>query len=273
MSTQLPAVYLETDNTEARIPIAIVVDTSSSMFDPEILGNRPALLDKFLDDLPEFIGQLKDNDDICDSITLNFIASGSSASPVNWQTIGASWREKIGDFRFADTGWSDLEVFDLPDAISKIHKVKGGRTPLGLCLLDLFERFSQFADEAENRGIAYYAPWVLIISDGYPTDITEDFPGLQEVVERRVQRAIDDHHYQIVTVGVGDIGPNELASLGIFSPATEPVKMQDLNFNKLFKRITDLLEKVKQSDISDPDDAPPPRALSNSVNSDWWTDD
>jgi uncharacterized protein YegL len=109
------------------------------------------------------------------------------------------------------------------------------------------------ARKAQYRanGIAYYRPWVFLITDGAPQGEPE------EVVERAAQRVRDDEAAKRVAffaVGVENADMGRLAALSVRTP----VKLIGLNFVEMFVWLSASMQKVSQSQMDEQVALPPP---------------
>jgi uncharacterized protein YegL len=114
--------------------------------------------------------------------------------------------------------------------------------------LDLIqERKAQY----RANGIAYYRPWVFLITDGAPQGEPE------EVVERAAQRVRDDEAAKRVAffaVGVENADMGRLAAISVRAP----VKLVGLNFVEMFVWLSASMQKVSQSQMDEQVALPPP---------------
>ncbi|OAI41461.1 hypothetical protein AYO40_03120 [Planctomycetaceae bacterium SCGC AG-212-D15] len=111
-----------------------------------------------------------------------------------------------------------------------------GDTPLGTAVnmgLDLLERRKH---TYRSNGIAYYRPWIFLITDGAPTD--EWNSGAI-----RVKKGEDKKEFAFFTVGVEGANYDVLAQLCL----RQPLKLKELRFRDLFKWLSSSLKSVSRS--------------------------
>jgi uncharacterized protein YegL len=126
-----------------------------------------------------------------------------------------------------------------------------GMTHIGAAIhraLDLLQaRKSQY----RNNGIAYYRPWVFLITDGAPQ-------GEEEmVVQAAAQRVVEEEQNKRVAffaVGVGDADMGRLAQISVRTP----VKLNGLNFVEMFVWLSASMQRVSQSQVDEQVALPPP---------------
>ena len=195
------------DNPSPRCPVALVLDTSGSMDGEPIQAlNAGAQL---------FIEEVKDHDLARWSVDLAVYTAGGQAQCLQ-EFIGI---EQIG-------------------GIAPLHA--SGQTPLGtavgMALNDLEARKQAYRD----NGVPYYQPWLVIISDGSPTDSWQDAAQrARQLAEKR----------KLVSLPVGVDGA-DLRILSQFSnkPA---VALQGLKFAEFFQWLSASMARVSASTSSD----------------------
>lgn len=126
-----------------------------------------------------------------------------------------------------------------------------GMTHMGAAIhksLDLLQ-----ARKAQYRanGIAYYRPWVFMVTDGAPQGEPE------AVVEQAAQRLREDEAAKRVAffaVGVEGADMGRLQSIAVRTP----VKLIGLNFVEMFVWLSASMQKVSQSQMDEQVALPPP---------------
>lgn len=116
-----------------------------------------------------------------------------------------------------------------------------GATPLGggvNLALDLLEARKK---EYSQAGIDYYQPWLVLMTDGQPTDGAE---VVQAAVERTVCLA-DAKKLTLFPIGIGPGA--DMAVLARFSPKRTPLRLQGLNFKAFFEWLSKSVSRVSQS--------------------------
>jgi uncharacterized protein YegL len=195
------------DNPSPRCPVALVLDTSASMTgDP---------IDQLNAGINLFVEELKRDDLARWSVELAVFTCGGSAQCIqNYIAVNEV------------AGFAPLYA--------------SGTTPLGeACRLALssLEARKQAYREA---GVPYYQPWLVIISDGAPTDEWVDVA--QRTRNQSAQR-------KLVSLPIGVQG----ADLGILSSfSSKPaVALQGLKFREFFQWLSASMSRVSASTSSD----------------------
>ena len=127
--------------------------------------------------------------------------------------------------------WStDFEAFDL---------TTGGATPLGkgLCLaLGLVE---DAKSSLKANGISYTRPWIIVVSDGAPTDNTEQW----NLAVKECLGAEKNKKVEIFSIGVEGA---DLNKLGQFS-TKPPLMLSGMKFEELFVWLSSSLSAASRS--------------------------
>ncbi|MCS6776764.1 MAG: VWA domain-containing protein [Chloroherpetonaceae bacterium] len=126
-----------------------------------------------------------------------------------------------------------------------------GMTHMGAAIhkaLDLVQ-----ARKAQYRasGIAYYRPWVFLITDGAPQGEPE---GVVEDAARRIAEDEANKHVAFFAVGVENADMEKLATIS----TRAPVRLKGLNFVEMFVWLSASMQRVSQSQVGDQVALPPP---------------
>jgi uncharacterized protein YegL len=114
----------------------------------------------------------------------------------------------------------------------------GGGTPLGAAVglaLDMLEARKK---EYSSTGIDYYQPWLVLMTDGQPTD---DISGAAS----RTVSLIENRKLTIFPIGIGPQA--DMSVLAQFSPKRSPLRLKGLNFREFFEWLSKSVSRVSQS--------------------------
>lgn len=191
------------DNPSPRCPCLLVVDTSGSMSGEPIRQLNQGV--------QEFISALQADEVAACSVEVAILAAGGNV-------------EEILPFTTA----LDLDYVSTFTA--------QGLTPLGTAVEKGLSMLEERKAEYQRNGIAYYQPWLVMISDGAPTDNWTNAAS-------HARSLSDNRKLVSLVVGVNDA---DMDTLGQFSnrPA---VKLDGLKFSQFFQWLSASMSRVSAS--------------------------
>ncbi len=204
------------ENAEPRCPCLLLLDTSTSM------RGRP--IAELNEGLQTFKSQLMADEMATQRVEVGIVTFG----PVRVHT----------PFQTADT-------FAAPTLQAN------GDTPLGAAIdqgLDLLDARKRAYKEA---GIAYYRPWVFLVTDGAPTDAWAQ-------TAKRVREGDNAARKSFSFFAVGVEGADMATLTQICAVERPPLKLQGLNFRELFTWLSSSLGGVAKSQPGQLVALPPP---------------
>lgn len=191
------------DNPTPRVPICLALDVSGSMSgDP--LNEMAKGVEMFFDAIRE--------DEIAKySAEISIVTFGGIArKALDFYSID---RQEVPSF-YAD-----------------------GATPMGEAVnlaLDLLEHRK---NEYKNAGVDYYQPWLVIMTDGEPTD---NISGAAS----RLSEMVASKKISIFPIAIGNTNIDKLSKL---SPTRPPLRLNGLNFKEFFMWLSKSVSRVSQS--------------------------
>ncbi len=191
------------DNPSPRCPCLVVIDTSASMY-----GSPIAQLNS---GLQQFIAELNADEVAACSVELAVLTAGNSVRQALPFTT-AMHLESCAPFSAS------------------------GCTPLGEAVTRGLDMLEQRKAEYRQNGVAYYQPWLVVISDGGPTD---DW----QAAAQRARSMAEQRKLVSLMVGVNDAN---MQVLGQFSnrPA---LKLDGLKFAEFFQWLSASMSRVSAS--------------------------
>jgi uncharacterized protein YegL len=202
-------------NPEPRCPVALVVDTSGSM------DGQP--IRELNQGLAEFKSAVQSDHLAALRVEVALITFGGRVTLAQ--------------------PFATVDRFDVPTLVAD------GDTPMGQAVRLALETIRQRKQEYKQFGIDYYRPWLLLISDGEPTD-----SGWEHAADEAC-REEDRKGVSIFPIGVE--GAN-LSKLARFSKVRQPLKLKGLAFKELFLWLSKSITIVSQSRLGEDVNLPPP---------------
>ena len=194
------------DNPESRCPVVILVDTSGSM--------EGAPIDALNQGIQKFKTEVQQDVLAAKRLEISLVSFNSSVT--------------------VEQDFVTIDAFNPPNLSSS------GRTAMGQGILKAFELIEARKAEYKNHGIAYYRPWIFLITDGAPSDDTS-------AAEQRIKDAEAAKRVAFFAVGVEGADMARLAKISV----RPPVKLDGLNFAAMFVWLSRSLQAVAASQPGD----------------------
>ena len=205
------------ENPEPRCPCVLLLDTSRSM-----RGSAIEALNEGLRTFKEHLLQ--------DALALR--------------------RVEIAAIAF-DSTVRTVQDFVLVDQFTPPTLTAQGLTCMGTAIHQALDMLQTRKEQYRANGVAYYRPWMFMITDGEPQGEPDD------IVEQAAQRIKEDEAQKRVAffaVGVENANMQRLAQIA----ERTPMKLKGLNFVDLFVWLSASMQAVAQSRPDEQLALPPP---------------
>jgi uncharacterized protein YegL len=125
-----------------------------------------------------------------------------------------------------------------------------GHTPLAEAVLAALQALDQQKTVYKNAGIEYFRPWLVVMTDGAPTDDHDTIQAaLSSLAEIQRRKAVT-----VFPIGIGEDA--DMVFLGQLSTERDPVRLKDLDaFTVFFKWLSASMTSVSNSSTHGSDDA------------------
>lgn len=197
------------ENPTPRVPVSLCLDTSGSMSGEKIR--------ELVRGVQLFYDAVRDDDDAHDSCEISIVEFNSSAALIH-------------DF-------ASIERLSNIESLSA-----GGTTAMGHGVnlaLDTLENRKQMYS---NNGVLYYQPWLVLMTDGHPTD------DIDSAVDR-VAKMVNERKLTVFPIGIGSDA--DMDALARFSPNRPPLRLDGLKFKEFFEWLSKSVARVSRSTPGD----------------------
>lgn len=123
-----------------------------------------------------------------------------------------------------------------------------GTTATGQAIKAAIDLIDSRKQDYANDAIPYYLPWILLITDGLPTDHWGTSAKL-------VHKLVAQKKVKFFTVGVGGVDLDILSQIA--PPDTPPLMLQELRFTLLFQWVSSSGSNISRSSIGEQVTLPP----------------
>ena len=204
------------DNPEPRCPCVLLLDTSGSM------AGKP--IRELNDGIQAFRQELISDHLATKRVEVAIVTFGPVSIETNFQTV-ANFIPRT------------------------LHTT--GDTPLGAAVATGIDLVTQRKKEYKEHGIAYYKPWIILITDGAPTDSWRH--AAQQIREGEERKS-----FAFFAIGIDGANFEVLRELSV----REPLKLRGLLFREFFLWLSASMKMVSSKNPGSNISLPPPSGWS-----------
>ena len=124
----------------------------------------------------------------------------------------------------------------------ELEMEKGG-TSIGSAVKACLELLENCKKTYKKTGVDYYQPWLVIMTDGRPTDNTH------LSIAPKVVELVENNKLIIIPIGIGNAADKE--SLAMLSPKLPPLKLQGLRFKEFFEWLSSSVSAIPHSKLGE----------------------
>ncbi len=151
----------------------------------------------------------------------------------------AARRIELGVVSFGASVNKDSEIKPVDEFVPPTL-VASGDTPMAKAMMTALHMVADQVSVYKKAEIAYYKPWILLITDGFPTDSSDDL----EAAILQLQDAQQNGHVTVFTVGVEGA---DFGTLDRMNYKFSPKKLSAVKWSEFFVWLTNSLKKISCS--------------------------
>lgn len=148
------------------------------------------------------------------------------------------------------------------DRQSPLHLDAAGATAMGAGVMAALDLVEQAKRTYRQMGVDYYQPWLVLMTDGAPTDNID-------AAAQRCRELVEQRKLTLFPIAIGDDA--NLPTLARFSPRLVPMRLQTVDIKPFFKWLSASVGRVSMSNPGDRDAAGIGEAEYKRMAVDWDT--
>jgi len=134
-----------------------------------------------------------------------------------------------------------VQEFVTVDRFAPPVLVAHGDTPMGQAVVTGLNLLADRKGEYRGNGILFYRPWVFLITDGAPTDLSSPYWAEAKALVTEGERA---KKFSFFAIGVEGADFGRLAELSV---GRKPLKLRGVRFRDLFRWLSNSQQAVSRS--------------------------
>jgi uncharacterized protein YegL len=135
-----------------------------------------------------------------------------------------------------------LQDFTRPDEVQRLELEASGVTMMGQAIETALGMVTRRRSVYRAAGVPYYRPWIILITDGSPTDFWEG-------AAQKVRQGVAEKKFAFFAVAVENADMEILARIA--PPNSPPHRLRGLNFDQLFLWLSSSISRVASSNLGE----------------------
>lgn len=194
-------------NTASRVPVCLCLDVSGSMYD--CIGELNEGVNLFYD-------AIRKDEQASMSCEIAIVTFGSYVNVV--------------------------EQYSTIDHKQPIHLTANGGTDMTGGVQKALQILEERKQEYKRNGVDYYQPWLVVMSDGAPNDISS-----LRVEQAKIREMEANKKITVFPIGIGDDA--DMQVLNDFSGKRKAIRLKDNNFAGFFEFLGKSMSSVSASQL------------------------
>lgn len=224
------------ENPTARVPICLCLDTSYSMgaiIDPENTRSTGKTIFKDGQEWNLVEGGTSRIEKLVEGVESFYDAIRND--------IVAKYSAEIAIVTFDDVAKCVLDFANIDRQTELPRLVVSGETAMGEGVNLALDLLEQRKKEYQDAGVDYFQPWIVIMTDGYPTGSTSEL----QRAEDRIKQLVEAKNLTVFPIGISDDA--DLNVLNRLSPKRSALRFRNLRFNEFFEWLSQSVAQVSAS--------------------------
>lgn len=151
----------------------------------------------------------------------------------------AKYSAEVAVVAFSTTPVVERDFESIINATPPQLTLKAGGTSLGTAIEKCLTLLENRKNEYKEAGVDHYQPWLIVMTDGLPTDQTHQDSAL------KVVDLVNKKKLSIIPIGIG--GGADREALSIMSPKFSPLKLKGLKFKEFFEWLSCSISGVSRT--------------------------
>ena len=133
----------------------------------------------------------------------------------------------------------DFEPLNDSHRAIRLEATQQDQTSLGQGVELALQLLDRRKDEYKLAGVDYYQPWIVVITDGQPTDDSH------RRIEGEMRKRVEEKKLTVFPIAVG--GLDDLTQLAVISPGRRPLRLKGTKFREFFQWLSKSMARVSTS--------------------------